>query len=491
MKPRSPLIDGKGDKQGDFSVRPVVIFLGLLAGAVFLGTQWSSITSQDQPLLSSVLEFVESTAEISESATGSAEPTGEPIVLAAADPEPTPVIEPINGIEQPGQRFLIRAEDLPPVGATKTAVNFPRPTPLQDGDELYLPDGFQAQIFSRDISSPRWLVTAPNGDVFVSVTGSRRAQVDNANTIWILRDTDGDFVADQKFLFADGFDMPLGMALTDEALFVADIQGVWRLPYVVGNITATERERLTPEGAMGTQIGSHFHRLIALSPDGKHMYVTAGSRANVAEEPVPHGRVMRFNMDGSDQQTFAAGLRNPVGTVFHPETGELYTVVNERDGYGDDLVPDFFTRVQKGDFYGWPYAYIGGIPDPKLGDVRPDLVAATKMPDVLFQSHSAPIGLHFYTGEQFPADYKGDAFVTLHGSWNRAEPTGYKLVRIRFENGRPIGGYENFLTGFMRPDGEDMRILARPTGLTELNDGSLLMAEDGNDIIWRISYVGE
>lgn len=154
-------------------------------------------------------------------------------------------------------------------------------------------------------------------------------------------------------------------------------------------------------------------------------------------------------MDGSDQQTFAAGLRNPVGTVFHPETGELYTVVNERDGYGDDLVPDFFTRVQKGDFYGWPYAYIGGIPDPKLGDVRPDLVAATKMPDVLFQSHSAPIGLHFYTGEQFPADYKGDAFVTLHGSWNRAEPTGYKLVRIRFENGRPIGGYENFLTGFM------------------------------------------
>ena len=472
-------------------MRPVLIFLLLLAGALFLGTQWSSWTSDEQPLLSSVVEFVESTSEAAKKEGRESADTSEPLLVASTVTEMDAPVAPINGIEQPGQTFLIRAEDLPPVGATKTAVNFPRPAPLQDGDELYLPDGFQAEIYSEDIPSPRWLVTAPNGDVFVSVTGSRRQQVSNANTIWILRDTDGDFVADQKFLFADGFDMPLGMVLTKDALLVADIQGVWRLPYAVGNITATDRERLTPEGALGTQIGSHFHRLIALGPQGKYMYVTAGSRANVAEEPVPHGRVMRFKMDGSGEETFAAGLRNPVGTVFHPETGELYTVVNERDGYGDDLVPDFFTRVQQGDFYGWPYAYIGGIPDPKLGEARPDLVAATKMPDVLFQAHSAPIGLHFYTGDQFPSDYKGDAFVTLHGSWNRSEPTGYKIVRIRFEDGRPVGGYENFLTGFMRPDGEETRILARPTGLTELTDGSLLMAEDGNDIIWRISYVGE
>ena len=471
-------------------MRPVLIFLGLLAGALFLGTQWSDLTSEEQPLLSTLTQFVSDTFETPEPLDTDPAATPVPILANVQMEQPETAVEPIDGIEQPGQRFLIEADDLPEVGATKTAVNFPRPTPLRDGDELYLPDGFQAQVYSKDISSPRWLVTAPNGDVFVSVTGSRRAQVQDANTIWILRDTDGDFVADQKFLFADGFDMPLGMALTSDALLVADIEGVWRLPYAVGNITATERTRLTPEGALGTQIGSHFHRLIALGPKGDYMYVSAGSRANVAEEPVPHGRITRFKMDGSAPETFAAGLRNPVGTVFHPQTGELYTVVNERDGYGDDLVPDFFTRVQENDFYGWPYAYAGGIADPKLGEARPDLVAATKMPDVLFQAHSAPIGLHFYQGDQFPPDFQGDAFVTFHGSWNRSEPTGYKLVRIRFQDGRPSGGYENFFTGFLRPDGDGYRIHARPTGLTELTDGSLLMAEDGNGVIWRISYAG-
>jgi glucose/arabinose dehydrogenase len=193
--------------------------------------------------------------------------------------------------------------------------------------------------------------------------------------------------------------------------------------------------------------------------------------------------------------TFASGLRNAIGNGFYPGTNDYYVVVNERDGYGDDLVPDYFTRVEEGDFFGWPYAYAGGIEDAKFSVKRPDMVAKTKLPDVLFQAHSAPVGLVFYTGQQFPEEYQGDAFVSLHGSWNRSQPTGYKVVRIRFEDGRPIGGYENFLTGFLRDADavkpEKPHVTGRPAGLAQMPDGSLLLAEDGNNTILRISYVGK
>jgi len=199
--------------------------------------------------------------------------------------------------------------------------------------------------------------------------------------------------------------------------------------------------------------------------------------------------VQKVTADGH-LQTFAAGLRNPVGIAFYPGTNDLYVTVNERDGLGDGLVPDYFTRIRQGDFFGWPYAYIGRHPDPDYGAKRPDLVAKTKVPDVLFQSHSAPLGLVFYEGDQFPADYKGDAFVALHGSWNAAAPTGYKVVRIKFANGRPIGGYEDFLTGFWNGSTSPAQVWGRPAGLLVAKDGSLLVADDDGKTIWRVRYVG-
>jgi glucose/arabinose dehydrogenase len=198
--------------------------------------------------------------------------------------------------------------------------------------------------------------------------------------------------------------------------------------------------------------------------------------------------VQRFAADDGGQATFAAGLRNPVGIAFYPGTTELYVVVNERDGLGDGLVPDYLTRLAPGGFYGWPHAYLGANPDPDFGPRRPDLVAATLVPDVLFQSHSAPLGLVFYDARQFPQSYRGDAFVALHGSWNAAQPTGYKVVRVPFKNGRPIGGYENFATGFWARGKTSARVWGRPAGLAVAADGSLLIADDVGQVVWRVRY---
>ena len=393
-------------------------------------------------------------------------------------------------VEKPGERFEIKVEDLPPI-STERAVNFPRTQPRGPDDHLLLPEGFKIDVFATGLASPRWLAVAPNGDVFVAVPASRFAKVGTPNTIWLLKDTDGDHKADEQHLFADGFDMPMGLEVLDGVVLVSDVKGVWRLPYDEGANQAGSRERLTAEGALGLKAGSHYHRILALGPNDENMFVAVGSATNVNEDPLPHASVQKFSREGSEQSTFASGLRNPIGLAFHPDTDELYTVVNERDGYGDDLVPDYFTRLEQGDFFGWPYAYTGGIEDPKYAGQQPDLVQATKMPDVLFQAHSAPVGLVFYKGGQFPEEYIGDAFVSLHGSWNRSEPTGYKVVRIRFEEGRPVGGYENFLTGFLRTSEDGHRIVGRPAGLAQLPDGSLLLAEDGNNIIYRISYDSE
>jgi glucose/arabinose dehydrogenase len=218
------------------------------------------------------------------------------------------------------------------------------------------------------------------------------------------------------------------------------------------------------------------------------MYVAVGSRGNIGEEAPPRGTIQRFNLSGQNQQTFAWGLRNPVGLAFHPMTGDLYTVVNERDGLGDDLVPDYLARVGDGDFFGWPYSYLGQNPDPNYGDRRPDLVAVAKVPEVFFKSHSAPVGLTFYTGTQFPKEYLGDAFVALHGSWNSSVVRGYSVVRVPFDDGKPQGPYEVFLSGFIaRSDGRP-EVYGRPTGVAVARDGALLVCDEADGVIWRISY---
>jgi len=211
---------------------------------------------------------------------------------------------------------------------------------------------------------------------------------------------------------------------------------------------------------------------------------------NVAENPLPLAAVSLVGTDGN-LSPFATGLRNPVGIAFYPGSNALWVTVNERDGLGDDLPPDYFTHITQGDFFGWPYAYIGAHPDPDFGSKRPDLVAKTRTPDLLFQAHSAPLGLAFYEGGQFPADYKGDAFVALHGSWNSAKPTGYKVVRIKFKDGKPVGGYENFLTGFHLDDTSPAQVWGRPVGLAVAKDGSLLVTDDAGKAIWRVAYTGK
>ena len=260
----------------------------------------------------------------------------------------------------------------------------------------------------------------------------------------LLRDANGDGKAEFRATFADGFDQPHGLAFHDNALYVADTRAVWRIPYTDGATKGTSRTAVTTPGAFGSN-SDHWTRNIVFDSKGR-LFIAIGSSANVTEDPPPRATVQMF--ENGKMRTFASGTRNPVGIAFYPGTDDLYVVVNERDELGDGLVPDYLTHLVEGGFYGWPYAYIGKHPDPKFGSKRPDLVAKSIMPDLLFQSHSAPLGLVFYEGNQFPAAYRGDAFVALHGSWNAAEPTGYKVVHVPFRNGRPAGGYDNFAVGF-------------------------------------------
>ena len=376
----------------------------------------------------------------------------------------------------------MRAADLPRPYATRSATNSSRHVARKPGQMPVAPAGYKVNLFAGGLDFARWLAVAPSGEVFLAEP--RRGRVT------VLVDSNGDGVADRRSEFAGGLDAPHGLAVRPGALYVADAAGVWRYPWRPGQYRAGDRPtRITPEGAFG-EPGGHWTRNIAFSPDGKSFFVSIGSEGNLAVEPDPRATIKRFDADGSGGKVFARGLRNPVGIAFHPDTGELYTVVNERDGMGDGLVPDYFTRVQDGGFYGWPYAYIGPHPQPGFAQLRPDLVARTIVPDVLFRSHSAPLGLTFVKGGDFPADWQDDAFVAFHGSWNAAVPTGYKVVRVPFERGRPLGWYENFVTGF-RVDPADRprtaHIIGRPVGLAIATDGSLLIADATGDAIWRVS----
>lgn len=388
---------------------------------------------------------------------------------AAADPQ-----------EQPGTRFQVSPGDLPAPYATPAVSNSPRVVGRPAGARLRVPEGFAANLFAADLEHPRWMAVAENGDVFLAEP--------RAGEITLLRDADGDGRAEQRTTFADGFERPHGLAFHRDHLYVADIERVWRIPYRAGDLEARgERAPVTAPEALGSGRG-HWTRNIAFHPDGSRFFVAIGSRGNIAEEAVPRATVQVFDADGSGQRTFAAGLRNPVGIAFRPGSADLYVVVNERDGLGDGLVPDYLTRVEEGGFYGWPYAYIGGNPQPGFAERRPDLVEKTLVPDLLFESHSAPIGLVFYDAEQFPADYRGDAFVALRGSWNANAPRGYKVVRVPFVDGAPEGGYENFATGFWLAGSDQAAVWGRPAGLAVAKDGSLLIADDTGKSVWRVSY---
>jgi len=270
-------------------------------------------------------------------------------------------------------------------------------------------------------------------------------------------------------------------------LYVGNESSVVRFPYTPGQTAA----RGPAQRIASLPSGGHSTRNVIFNRDRSKLYVAVGSEGNVNIERRPiRAAITEMNPDGTGARIFASGLRNPVGLAIEPRTQALWTSVNERDGLGDELVPDYLTSVQQGDFYGWPYAYLGQHEEPSLKGKRPDLVAKAKVPDVLFRSHSAPLGLLFYTGTQFPAQYRGGAFVAHHGSWNASNPRGYKIVYVPFQNGRPAGGYNNFALGFWTTGNAPAGVMGRPVGLAQAKDGSLLVADDVGNTVWRISYSG-
>jgi glucose/arabinose dehydrogenase len=385
-----------------------------------------------------------------------------------------------QGVDKPGDQHLIRPQDLPPPFHTSSADNGPRLVSRPTGAELLVPPGFRVALFYTDTvgTNPRTMALAPNGDVFVVDSGGNR--------IFILRDADGDGKAEETFTFAqraNGLNLPFGIAFRDRFLYIANTNNVVRFPYEPGQTQAAgTAEVVVPR----LPTGGHWTRNLIFSPDGSKMYVSVGSASNVAEEPESRASIHEYNPDGSGYRVFATGLRNPVGLAFHPVTGVLWTAVNERDGLGDDLVPDYFTSVRDGGFYGWPYSYIGANLDPRMNGKGKEKAAQAIVPEVLFASHSASLGAVFYTGSMFPPEYRNDAFVAFHGSWNRSLRTGYKVVRVRFQDGKPVGGYEDFLTGFLLA-ADNRNVWGRPVGLLVARDGALLVSDDGGRRIWRVS----
>lgn len=381
----------------------------------------------------------------------------------------------------------IRLETLPPPFATESASQPPQVVPVPTSPVLQVPPGFTVNVFADGLTNPRWLALTPTGEVLVTET--------RENRIRLLKDTDGDGIADINGTFADaknGLNIPFGMAFAGESFYIGNTAEVRRFSYRNGQsqIMGTG-EKITDLPGGGYH--QHWTRNVVVSPDGQKLYVSIGSRSNIDEEELPRASVQVMNLDGSNRETFAFGLRNPVGLDFHPQTGELYATVNERDGLGDDLVPDYLTRIRQGEFYGWPYAYLSSDRlDPRRirngSSEQPNLAQQTRTPDVLFQAHSAALGLQFYDGTTFPEKYRNGAFVAFRGSWNRDRGTGYKVVFVPFDHtGRPLGDYEDFLTGFLL-DPEIPTTWGRPVGLLVLPDGSLLVTEEANHRIYRIQY---
>jgi glucose/arabinose dehydrogenase len=382
-------------------------------------------------------------------------------------------------VDRPGQHFELRPSDLPKPYASPAVANNNDVIPRPAGMMPQAPKGFTVSIYATGLTIPRFMAVAPNGDVFLSER--------LASKVTLLRDSKGTGAADERFTFAEGLHNPSGVAVHDGFVYISDQIAIWRTPYVPGATKAGKLEQVTKTPDLRNS-GMHGTRNFAIAPDGA-MFVEMGSHDNVSEYQ-PGAKI--FQIKDGQLVDYASGLRNPVGVAFYPGTHDLFVAVNERDGLGDNLPPDYFTYVKPGGFYGYPWSYTGKRPDPDVGAKRPEMVAQAITPDVLFPAHSAPTGLAFYTGDSFPATYKGDAFVSLHGSWNTSEPHGYKVVRIRMKNGRPAGGYDNFLTGFW--DGVSKnppKAWGRPVGLAVAKDGSLLVADDQGKTIWKVTYTGK
>lgn len=411
--------------------------------------------------------------------------------------------------QSPGVRHHITVAGLPDSYATSSAGNGPRVVPQPANAMPAVPAGFTVTKFASGLSNPRLMRTAPNGDLFIAETGRNRIRV--------LRAADGAEEPEVNQIFADGLSRPFGIAFyppgdNPQWIYIANINSVVRFPYHNGDLKAADAlEVILPK--LSNTSGGHTTRDVVFSKDGKRMFISVGSGSNVGEgmgtktpeeiraweaenglgaawgAETHRAQVLVTDPEGHQPlRAYATGIRNGVGLAVNPETGDLWVSTNERDGLGDNLVPDYVSRVKEGGFYGWPWYYLGNHEDPRHPGERPDLAGKITIPDVLEQAHSASLEMTFYTATNgvalFPAEYRGDAFVALHGSWNRHMRTGYKVARIRLNHGVPTGEYEDFLTGFVA---DDRNVWGRPVGVTVAHDGALLVTEDGNNTVWRIA----
>jgi glucose/arabinose dehydrogenase len=368
---------------------------------------------------------------------------------------------------------------LPPPYATPSANNGPRVIPKPSDARLNVPAGFKAEVWSDDgYERPRYMILGPNNEIILADSGPGNR---HEGKVFVFKSS-----TERKILI-DHLYQPYGLAYLNGNLYVGESDSVKRYKYDSKAMTAGPGEEIISLKGQDTH---HWTRSVLIDRAGKKIYVGVGSASNVSTGEDPRrAAISVYNIDGSGHEIFAAGTRNPIGIHWYPGTDTLWAAVQERDDLGDDLVPDYFTHIQKGGFYGWPYAYIGPHEDPRNKGLRPDLVAKSIVPDVLLGAHVAVLDFVFYTGKQFPAEYQGGAFLAFHGSWNRSMRVGQSIGFIPFKNGKPSGELREVLSGWMlAPDKRE--VWGRPVAILQLTDGSLLISDDGGKKIWRLSYTG-
>ena len=459
------------------------VFWFITKGSVDNGMpSWASLSEQKRW---QIVSYIKSLKNAKPAKTDAAPPSSTAAPFKA--PAPAPAFTDFR-FEQPGKIHKITAQDLPAPYATHSASNGPDLVTRPSNAWPKAPEGFSVQQYATGLENPRALRTAPNGDIFLAESSS--------GTIKVFRGITSDGKAQHSETFASGLNQPYGIAFyppgnNPQWVYIGNTDSVVRVPYHSGSLKA---DGAAQHIADLPRAEGHWTRDIQFSTDGKKMFVAVGSASNVDDpETTPEEKdradILEFNPDGSGMRVYASGIRNPGGGLaIDPHTGELWCSVNERDGLGDNLVPDYITHVQEGGFYGWPWWYIGAHQDPRHKGKHPELKNKVIVPDVLLQAHNASLEMAFYQGPQFPADYQGDIFASEHGSWNRSVRSGYEVIRIPLhQQDRASGEYEDFLTGFVLENGN---VWGRPVGVTVAQDGSLLVSDDGSNTIWRVSYSG-
>jgi glucose/arabinose dehydrogenase len=398
--------------------------------------------------------------------------------------------------ESPGTRRHLTVADLPAPNPSESVDNGPTLVPRPEGAWPVAPKGFKVELYATNLDNPRLIRTAPNGDIFLAES--------QPGIIKVFRGVGADGKAKTEAEFATGLNLPFGIAFypagpNPKWLYVGNTDGIVRFPYKSGDLKATGPAVSLAELPGGGRLrgGGHWTRDLAFSKDGTKLFASVGSHSNVDDadthpEEFHRADVLEFSPDGKFVKIYASGLRNCVGEAINPTTGELWCSTNERDGLGNNLVPDYVTHVQEGGFYGWPWFYFhgsaGGVNDPRLQGKHPELQAKVITPDILVNPHFASLEMLFYTGTEFPAGFRGDGFAAEHGSWNRAQRSGYEVIRLPMKGGHATGEYEDFLTGFVTRDGQ---VWGRPVGVAQASDGSLFVSDDGSRSIWHVIYTGK